>query len=146
MFNPFPTDVPLPYPLKTENLRFSDVLRRYRSGALVGNGLVFCFRGVIHLVIRKIFRKKYASYRQIFTRTCAYQGVRHVSFSENFAYVLNACPLMFLSTTFWCSIFVFYFSVVIPTIMFTLCSILYWLALFALLVGTCLYLVLRKAI
>ena len=28
------------------------------------------------------------------TRTCAYQGVRNVNFSENFAYVLNEWPLM----------------------------------------------------
>ena len=34
--NPFSTNVPLLYPLKTsENLSFSDVFRRYRSGALV---------------------------------------------------------------------------------------------------------------
>ena len=28
------------------------------------------------------------------TRMCAYQGVRNVSFSENFAYVLNGWPLI----------------------------------------------------
>ena len=38
-FNPFSTSVPLPYSLKTETRRFSDVSRVYRSGALVGNGL-----------------------------------------------------------------------------------------------------------
>ena len=37
--NPFSTNVPLLYPLKTENLRFSDVFRGYRSGTLVGNRL-----------------------------------------------------------------------------------------------------------
>ena len=38
--NPFSTNVPLLYPLKTtENLRFSDVFRGYRSGTLVENGL-----------------------------------------------------------------------------------------------------------
>ena len=38
--NPFPTNFPLLYPLKaSENLRFSDVFRGYRSGTLVGNGL-----------------------------------------------------------------------------------------------------------
>ena len=31
----------------------------------------------------------YAKFSEIRTRTCAYQGVRNVSFSENFAYVLN---------------------------------------------------------
>ena len=40
IFNPFSTSVPLPYPLKTsENQRFSDVFRGYRSETLVENGL-----------------------------------------------------------------------------------------------------------
>ena len=39
--------------------------------------------------IRKIFRKTNISYPLIRTRTCAYQGVRNVGFSENFTYVLN---------------------------------------------------------
>ena len=43
--------------------------------------------------IRKIFRKANISNPLIRTRTCAYQGVRNVSFSENFAYVLYGCPL-----------------------------------------------------
>ena len=30
-------------------------------------------------------------------RTCAYQGVRNVSFSENFAYALNGWPIRFSS-------------------------------------------------
>ena len=34
------TNAPLLYPLKTENLRFSDVFRVYRSGILVENGSV----------------------------------------------------------------------------------------------------------
>ena len=39
--NPFSTSVPLLYPLKTsENLRFSDVFRGYRSGTLVKNRLM----------------------------------------------------------------------------------------------------------
>ena len=46
MFNPFSTDVLLLYPLKTsDNLRFSDVFRGYRSGTLVENRLIpqwFC--------------------------------------------------------------------------------------------------------
>ena len=33
--------------------------------------------------------RTYISYPLIPTRTCGYQGVRNVSFSENFAYVLN---------------------------------------------------------
>ena len=41
LFNPFSTNVPPLYPLKTsENLRFFDVLRGYRSGTLVENGLI----------------------------------------------------------------------------------------------------------
>ena len=35
--------------------------------------------------VRKIFRKTKISYLLICTRTCVYQGVRNVSFSENFA-------------------------------------------------------------
>ena len=37
----------------------------------------------------KIFRKTKISYLLISTRTCAYQGIRNVSFAENCAYVLN---------------------------------------------------------
>ena len=44
---------------------------------------------VIHLVRTQNFLKTNVSYPLIHTRTCAYQGVRNVSFSENFAYVLN---------------------------------------------------------
>ena len=41
MVNPFSTNVPLLYPLKTsENFRFSDVFRGYRSGTLVEMGLL----------------------------------------------------------------------------------------------------------
>ena len=39
--------------------------------------------------VRKIFRKTNMSNPLIRTRTCAYQGVRTVGFSENFAYVVN---------------------------------------------------------
>ena len=39
--NPFSSNVPLLYPQKTsENRRFSNVLRGYRSGTLVENGLI----------------------------------------------------------------------------------------------------------
>ena len=47
-----------------------------------GNAL----KGIIHLVC---LQKTYISYRQIRKRTCAYQGLRNISFSENFAYVPN---------------------------------------------------------
>ena len=39
--------------------------------------------------VRKIFRKTNISYSLIRTRSCVYQEVRNVSFSENFAHVLN---------------------------------------------------------
>ena len=39
--------------------------------------------------VRKIFRKTNSSNPLIRTPTSAHQGVRNVSFSENFAYVLN---------------------------------------------------------
>ena len=43
--------------------------------------------------VRKIFRKTNISKPLIRTNTFAYQGVRDVSFSENFAYVLKVdCP------------------------------------------------------
>ena len=45
--------------------------------------------GVIHLVVRKTFWKFNISYPLIYTRTCAYQGVTNISFSENFACVIN---------------------------------------------------------
>ena len=41
-FNPFSTNVPLLYPLKTsENIGFLDVFREYRRGKLVENWLSF---------------------------------------------------------------------------------------------------------
>ena len=49
--------------------------------------------GVIHQVCTQIFRKTNISNLLIHTRTCAYQEVRNVSFSEDFAYVLiNGWP------------------------------------------------------
>ena len=48
------------------------------------------FVGIIHSVhIRKIFRKTNISYPLIRSRLYAYQGVRNVSFSENFVYILT---------------------------------------------------------
>ena len=51
--------------------------------------------GVLLLVLKAtfihgcFFRKFNISYPLIRTRTCAYQGVRNISFSENFAYIIN---------------------------------------------------------
>ena len=52
------------------------------------------FMGSFVKYVRKIFRKTNISNILIRTRTCAYQGVTNVSFSENFAYVLNEWPPM----------------------------------------------------
>ena len=49
--------------------------------------------------MRKIFRKTNISYPLIRTRTCAYQGLRNVSCSENFAHVLNGWTQEVLTTT-----------------------------------------------
>ena len=40
-------------------------------------------------VIRVVWVHSFSTY----ARTCSYQGVRNVNFSENFAYVLNGCSL-----------------------------------------------------
>ena len=45
--------------------------------------------------VRKIFRKTDTSYPLIRTPTCAYHEVRSVSFSEDFAYVLNELSFIF---------------------------------------------------
>ena len=50
-------------------------------------------QGVIHKERTQNFQKTDISYPLIRTRTCVYQGVRNVSFSENFACVLNGRPL-----------------------------------------------------
>ena len=50
-------------------------------------------RGSSIKYVRKIFRKTDISNPLIRTRTCAYQGVKNVSFSEDFAYLLNGWPL-----------------------------------------------------
>ena len=46
-------------------------------------------KGSFIYYVHKIFQKTNISYPLIRTRTSAYQGVRNVSFSENFANVLN---------------------------------------------------------
>ena len=42
-FNSFQANVPLPYPLKTEQLRFSHDSRRYRSETLIEKELTISF-------------------------------------------------------------------------------------------------------
>ena len=44
--------------------------------------------------VHKNFRKTNISYPLIRTHTCAYQGVRNISFSDNFAYVLSGWPFI----------------------------------------------------
>ena len=51
------------------------------------------YLGVIHEVGMQIFWKTNISNPLIRTCTCAYYEVRNVSFSEDFAYVLNLWPL-----------------------------------------------------
>ena len=46
--------------------------------------------------VRKTFRKTNISNPLIRTCTCEYQGVRNVSFLENFAYVLNGLPRIWI--------------------------------------------------
>ena len=46
--------------------------------------------------LSKIFRKTNISYYLIRTRTCAYQGVRNVSFSERTDNTKSKCVLYFL--------------------------------------------------
>ena len=59
--------------------------------------------------VRKIFRKTNISTPLIRTRTSAYQGIRNISFSETFAYVLNGWPLgrnsnIVLKINMYCSV------------------------------------------
>ena len=49
-------------------------------------------RGSSIKYVRKIFRKTDISNPLIRRRTCTYQGVKNVSFSEDFAYLLNGWP------------------------------------------------------
>ena len=52
---------------------------------------------MIELICTQNFSKNQYFLPLIRTRTRAYQRVRNVSFSENFAYVLNECPLFQVS-------------------------------------------------
>ena len=66
-FNSFSTNVPLLYPLKTsENLRFFDVFRWYRSGTLVENGFSISENLSIFREIASKFSVFYLRFRWIF--------------------------------------------------------------------------------
>ena len=56
-------------------------------------------KGSSTMYVHKISQKSNISNPLIHTRTCAYQGVRNVSFSENLAYVLNGWPPMTKSSS-----------------------------------------------
>ena len=51
--------------------------------------ITFSAHGTIYLLRTQSFQKTNISYPQIRNRTCEDQGVRYVSFSENFASLLN---------------------------------------------------------
>ena len=53
---------------------------------------------VIHLVDTQIFRKTRNSYPLIRISTCAYQGLRIVSFLNNFAYLLSEWSIVNISS------------------------------------------------
>ena len=63
------------------------------SDILSSNILIdpFVSLGIIHLVCAQNFPKNWN-----FIRTCTYEGVRNVTFSKSFAYVLNEWSLTFL--------------------------------------------------
>ena len=50
--------------------------------------------GIIHLVRTQNFPKNYRFLFPDSKRPCAYQDVRNISFSEDFAYALNEWPLL----------------------------------------------------
>ena len=66
--------------------------QHYDSLIIILNKLRVLQKSFIYY-IHKHFRKTNISYPLILKRTCAYQGVRNVSFSENFASVLNEWSL-----------------------------------------------------
>ena len=105
--NPFVTNAPFLYPLKiSENHKVFSCFQGVEKGCIrnkwlnVNLAMVLMLSvwfnsvsnrptGVIHLVSKQIFRKTDIAYPLIRTHTCASQRVRNVSFSENFAHVLN---------------------------------------------------------
>ena len=62
-------------------------------------GVLFKSLGSIYLLRSKNFVKINISYSLRRRRSCVYQGVRNVSFSENFANVLNGWSLMLMILT-----------------------------------------------
>ena len=67
--------------------RVLNTLIKYEN---VQNVLLTCSaHGTIYLLLTQSFQKTNISYPQIRNRTCEDQGVRYVSFSENFASLLN---------------------------------------------------------
>ena len=92
---------PFLFILKTsENRSFHGVQKwntSLKSAHQAYNSMTLCLSkcfGIIHSVyVHKYFRKTNIFYPLIRKHTCAYQKVRNVAFSENFAYVLNEWSL-----------------------------------------------------
>ena len=80
--------------------KYSNYVEHLLILASTVTGFNFCIRfislGSSIKYVRNIFRKTNIYDPLIRTRTCACQGVRNVSFSKNFAYVLNGRPLCVL--------------------------------------------------
>ena len=74
---------------------FTIMIKLYLPGLIVYSGLLQTWtqitKRIVHLVRTHALPKNqhFLSYNKHTPHTCAYQAVRHVSFSENFAYVLN---------------------------------------------------------
>ena len=91
--------------LKKENIPYfffsyniNDFIHRFLKNAVCTRPFNINYsKGPSIKYVRKIFRKTNISNLMICTRTCAYQGVRNISFSENLAYVLNGWPPILLS-------------------------------------------------
>ena len=100
---------PIHFDSKNNNVRFL-LLNNFNSHFQI---LISHLLGIIHLVSAQIFLETNTSYTLIRTRTCAYQGLRNISFSENFAHVLSEWPFIssfqkltnFLNTHFVIRIF-----------------------------------------
>ena len=81
-------------------LIFLSIIQKKEKWSWLVNGLkfvlflLFLVRDYSFSTYSKFSEKTNFSYLLIRTRICAYQGVRNVRFSENFAYVLNEWSLM----------------------------------------------------
>ena len=109
-FNPFLSNIPFIYPLKTsENKRFSDVFRGYKKGTLETNGLMFfivgkafvintfqCCCGLQIVYWISTFRKSISAVSQMNFWNIS-QGL-HSAFNPKLA---NVCPQSLYCREFW---------------------------------------------